>query len=106
MPFSSQAQFSIGQLVEHRLFGYRGAVFDVDPVFLGDEEWYEQVAKTRPPKDQPWYKVVVDGADHTTYVAERNLQPDPSGEQIEHPALWVLFAEFRDGRYTTRMPTA
>ena len=101
-----QAQFSIGQLVEHRLFGYRGAIFDVDPVFLGDDDWYDQVARSRPPKDRPWYKVLVHGADHTTYVAERNLQADESGKAIEHPALWVLFAGFEDGRYTTRMPTA
>jgi heat shock protein HspQ len=101
-----QAQFSIGQLVEHRLFGYRGAVFDVDPVFLGDDDWYEQVARSRPPKDKPWYKVLVHGAEHTTYVAERNLRADASGEAIEHPALWALFIDFEDGRYTTRMPTA
>jgi heat shock protein HspQ len=100
------AQFAIGQLIEHRLFGYRGAIYDVDPVFLGDDEWYDQMARTRPPKDQPWYKVLVHGAEHTTYVAERNLRADESGEAIEHPALWALFSDFQNGRYTTRMPTA
>ena len=102
----TEAKFSIGQLVEHRLFGYRGAIFEVDPVFLGDDDWYDQVARSRPPKDRPWYKVLVHGAEHTTYVAERNLQADDSGQAIEHPALWALFADFQDGRYTTRMPTA
>ncbi len=106
MAEQSQARFSIGQLVEHRLFGYRGAIFDIDPVFLGDDDWYEQVARTRPPKDRPWYKVLVHGADHTTYVAERNLQPDLSGEAIEHPAVPMMFSSFKDGRYTSRMPTA
>jgi heat shock protein HspQ len=103
---AEQARFAIGQVVEHKLFGYRGVIFDVDPVFLGDDDWYEQMARTRPPKDKPWYKVLVDGAEHTTYVAERNLQADPSGEAVEHPALWLLFSDFRDGRYATRMPTA
>jgi heat shock protein HspQ len=106
MAKSTQAQFAIGHLVEHRLFGYRGVVFDADPVFLGEDDWYEQVAKTRPPKDKPWYKVLVHDAEHSTYVAERNLQADESGEAIEHPAIWVLFADFTAGRYTTRMPTA
>ncbi|MCB1019791.1 MAG: heat shock protein HspQ [Acidobacteria bacterium] len=106
MERSVDAAFSIGQLIEHRLFGYRGVIYDVDPVFLGDDDWYEEVARTRPPKDKPWYKVLVHGAEHATYVAERNLRADESGEAVEHPAIWVVFAGFRDGRYSTRMPTA
>lgn len=99
------ARFSIGQLVHHRLFGYRGVVYDVDPVFMGTEEWYEQVARSRPPKDQPWYHVLVHGADHTTYVAERNLEPDDSGEPIAHPALDMFFSGFRDGEYVAARAT-
>ena len=106
MKAPGQAKFSIGQVVEHRLFGYRGAIYDVDPVFSGEDKWYEQMARSRPPKDRPWYKVLVHNAEHTTYVAERNLTADESGEAIEHPALWLLFSDFRDGRYSTRMPTA
>ena len=97
----SQARFSIGQLVHHRLFEYRGVVFDVDPVFLGTEEWYEKVAKSRPPKDRPWYHVLVDGADHTTYVAERHLEPDESDEAVEHPLLQQLFLGLENGVYLT-----
>jgi heat shock protein HspQ len=94
-----QAKFSVGQLVHHRLFGYRGVIYDVDPYFLGTEEWYEQVARSRPPKEQPWYHVLVDGAEHTTYVAERNLEPDPSTEEIEHPLVRKLFRGLEDGHY-------
>ena len=70
-----QANFAIGQLITHRLFGYRGVIFDIDPHFCGSEAWYQQMAKSRPPRDKPWYRVLVDNSDHETYVAERNLAP-------------------------------
>ena len=59
---TAQAQFSIGDLVYHKLFDYRGVVVDVDPRLMLSEEWYEAVARSRPPKDQPWYRVLVHGA--------------------------------------------
>jgi heat shock protein HspQ len=99
---ASHAKFSVGDLVQHLRFDYRGVVFDVDPVFMGTDEWYEEVARSRPPRDQPWYHVLVDGADHTTYVAERNLEPDPSLEPIDHPALGSFFGAFDAGRYVAR----
>ncbi len=99
---SSQAQFTIGETIHHRLFDYRGVIYDVDPVFGGSDEWYEQVARTRPPKDQPWYHVLVDGGDNTTYVAQRNLESDPSGLPVSHPLTQVFFAEFRDGLYVPK----
>ena len=67
------ARFFVGQIVEHNKAGYRGVIFGVDQVFSLSEEWYEQVARSRPPKDRPWYHVLVDGAEHSTYVAERHL---------------------------------
>ena len=98
------AGFSIGELIHHSLFDYRGVIFDVNPVFQGSEEWYEQVARSRPPKDQPWYHVLVHGAGHTTYVAERNLEPDLTREAISHPLVDVYFKEFSDGVYRLRRP--
>ena len=95
----SRARFGIGDLVHHRLFHYRGAIVDVDPNFQSTEEWYEAVAKSRPPKDKPWYHVLVDGATHATYVAERNLERDESAEPISHPLLMNYFSCFEDGRY-------
>ncbi len=92
-------KFCIGQVVHHRKFDYRGVVVDVDPEFQGTEEWYETMARSRPPRDRPWYHVLVDGASHSTYVAERHLEPDESGEQIEHPALGRYFDRFVDGKY-------
>jgi heat shock protein HspQ len=60
------------------------------------------MARTRPPKDKPWYRVLVHNSEHETYVAERNLEPDPEVQPINHPLVAALFTEFRDGRYSVR----
>lgn len=92
-------RYQVGQLVSHKLFGYRGAIVDVHRNFQGTEEWYDREAKSRPPKDQPWYEVLVHDSTRTTYVAERNLDIDISGMPIEHPMIRVFFNEFHQGRY-------
>ena len=99
---SGHARFSVGERVHHRRFGYRGVVVDVDATFQGSEEWYEQVAQSRPPKDAPWYHVLPHDAAHTTYVAERNLEGDESDDPIRHPLLDRFFDAFRDGRYVRK----
>lgn len=98
----SQAEFGVGELVQHKRFGYRGVIVDVDASFQLSEEWYEQVALSRPPKDRPWYHVLVHDAEHMTYVAERNLEPDQAQGPVRHPALEHFFEGLRDGRYITR----
>ena len=95
----SSAKFTVGQLVHHKLFDYRGVVADVDPVFQGTAAWYEQATMTAPPKDQPWYHILVHDGNRETYVAERNLEPDASGKPIDHPYVALLFAGFEDGAY-------
>ena len=82
-----EAQFGVGICVSHKRFGYRGVVVDVDPEFEGTDEWYDKTAKSRPPKDRPWYHVLVHDSDHMTYVAERNLVLDDTDEPIRHPML-------------------
>ncbi len=98
-----EAKFDVGQLIHHRLFDYRGVIFDVDPEFQGSEEWYRRVARSRPPRDQPWYHVLVDGSHHTTYVAERNLEEDATGEAVDHPLVDQIFAGLEKGCYVARM---
>ena len=93
------ARFSIGDLVHHNKFDYRGVIADIDAQFSLTDEWYDSVARSRPPKDQPWYHVLVDGGNNTTYVAERHLEPDGSGEPVTHPLTKRLFSRFVDGRY-------
>ena len=99
----SEALFSVGQIVRHRLFHYRGVVIDVDPVFMGTEEWYQAMAKSKPPRDTPWYHVLVHNAVHQTYVAERNLDGDETFEPICHPAIDAVFSSFDGSRYERRL---
>ena len=91
--------FFIGQLVHHKKFDYRGVIIDVDAVFEGTEEWYQQVALSRPPKDKPWYHVLVHNSEQMTYVAERHLEQDHSNEAINHPAVDMYFDDFANGVY-------
>lgn len=94
-----KAKFAVGQVVQHLRFEYRGVIVDVDATFQGTDEWYEEVARSRPPRDRPWYHVLVHEADHMTYVAERHLAADPRGEPIRHPLVSHYFDGFRDGHY-------
>lgn len=100
----TRAKFSVGALVHHQLFDYRGVIVDVDRDFQGSEEWYQSVAKSSPPKDKPWYHVLVHGEPYTTYVAEQNLELDDSGEGILHPLLEDYFKGFDNGRYQSNFP--
>jgi heat shock protein HspQ len=95
----TKVKFSVGELVHHRLFGYRGVIVDVDKNFQATDEWYEAVAKSRPPKNKPWYHVLVHGSDQSTYVAEQNLGPDDNLEPINHPMVEHFFSGFEHGRY-------
>ena len=78
MSESAKAKYCIGQLIQHKLFDYRGIILGVDLEFKSTDEWYEVVAKSRPPKNEPWYHVLVHQKGHQTYVAEQNLQIDPA----------------------------
>ncbi len=83
----------------HKLFHYRGVIIDVDPSFQGTLQWYEKMALSRPPKDRPWYRVLVHNAGHETYVAQRNVAEDTSAEPVHHPLINDYFDDFKDGRY-------
>ena len=94
-----RAAFSIGQVIVHKKFNYRGVIFDVDASYSGTEEWYLRVAKSKPPKHEPWYHVLVDGQLMTTYVAEKNLQADITHKSITHPLTDDYFESFEGGCY-------
>jgi len=93
------ARFAVGMLVSHRLFDYRGVIYDVDAVFRGSEQWYATMARTKPPRDEPWYHVLVHNQTHETYVAERNLAHDESGADVHHPLVEHYFDAFDNGSY-------
>lgn len=102
MPEAKTAKFRIGQVVRHRLFPFRGVIFDVDPEFANTEEWYEAIpAEVRPRKDQPFYHLLAenDETEYVAYVSEQNLLDDSSGEPVRHPQLAELFEMTGDGHY-------
>ena len=98
---AASSQFSPGDLVHHKLFDYRGVIVDVDSRMMLSDEWYEAVARSRPPKDQPWYRILVHDTTCETYVAERNLESDASNSPIRHPLVDSFFSTFSDGHYIT-----
>lgn len=94
-----EAKFYVGQVIHHKKYDYRGVITDVDADFQGTDDWYEHVAISRPPKDKPWYHVLVDNAVYMTYVAEQHLEPDNTKKPIIHPAIQSVFDDFKDGVY-------
>jgi len=104
-PPVSHARFAIGDVVKHRLFPFRGVIFDVDPVFANSEEWYQAIPEDiRPPKDQPFYHLLAENAEssYVAYVSQQNLLVDDSDEPIDHPAIANLFDGFNGSRYNLR----
>ena len=104
-PPMPKARFGIGDVVRHRLFDFRGVIFDVDPTFANSEEWYEAIPEDiRPSKDQPFYHLLAENAEQSyiAYVSQQNLIQDESEEPIDHPAIAAYFAGFDDGRYQLR----
>ncbi|MDB5678298.1 heat shock protein HspQ [Sphingomonas bacterium] len=105
MPPIATANFSIGDVVRHRVFDIRGVIFDVDPVFANSEEWYESIPESiRPRKDQPFYHLLAENTEssYVAYVSQQNLLHDDSDEPVEHPAIDGLFSGLVDGRYNLR----
>lgn len=96
------AKFQIGTIVKHRIFPFRGVIFDVDPVFANSEEWWQSIPEEiRPAKNQPFYHLLAEN-DETTYIAyvsEQNLLIDDSGRPVSHPDVRDYFDGQRDGRY-------
>ena len=104
-PPVAHAQFSVGELVRHRLFDFRGVVFDVDPVFANSDEWYEAIPEDiRPAKDQPFYHLLAENSEssYVAYVSQQNLLPDEVGDPVDHPAIGEMFEGFTEGRYRLR----
>ena len=96
------ARFSIGQLVKHRVYPFRGVIFDVDPVFANTDEWYESIpGDVRPHKDQPFYHLLAENESNAyeAYVSEQNLLVDDSGEPVNHPQVAEVFGEFLGDSY-------
>src|SRR5206468_12195681 len=99
------ARFAIGDVVRHKIFDFRGMVFDVDPVFANSEEWYESIPEAlRPSKEQPYYHLLAENAEtsYVAYVSQQNLVVDESEEPVDHPAITTMFERKEGGRYRLR----
>jgi heat shock protein HspQ len=99
------ARFAIGEVVRHKMFDFRGVVFDVDPAFANSDEWYEAIPEAiRPSKDQPFYHLLAENAETTyvAYVSQQNLVADGTDEPVDHPAIPSMFDGLEDGRYHLR----
>jgi len=90
--------FQPGQLVRHRRYGYRGVVVDYDLTCQASDDWY-QSNQTQPERKQPWYHVLVDQTDATTYPAQSSLLPDENTQAVTHPLIGHFFSHFANGRY-------
>lgn len=105
MSKTSVAKFSIGQVIRHRMYAFRGVVFDVDPEFADSKGANEtMLVEGRSRKDQPFYYLFAenDQNPYIAYVSEQNLMPDPSDEPVSHPQLDSLFERDEDGCYRRR----
>jgi heat shock protein HspQ len=99
------AKFQIGQIVRHRVYPFRGVIFDIDPEFNNTDEWYESIPEDRRPgKDQPFYHLFAENAEseYIAYVSEQNLLPDESGEPVRHPQVAEVFEKDDSGSYRRR----
>ena len=99
------ARFAIGDVVRHKMFDFRGVIFDVDPEFANSDESYEAIPEPlRPSKDQPFYHLLAENMEssYVAYVSQQNLVRDDSDEPIDHPAIATMFDALEGGRYRLR----
>ncbi|MFA9421620.1 MAG: heat shock protein HspQ [Gammaproteobacteria bacterium] len=97
-----ETQFSIGQVVRHRVYPFRGVIVDVDPEFSNSDEWWQAIPEgIRPRKDQPFYHLLAENEDtsYVAYVSEQNLLIDDSGMPVNHPEVEQVFGEFLGNSY-------
>ena len=101
-PPIAHARFGIGEVVRHRIFAFRGVIYDVDPVFANSDEWYASIPEEiRPSKDQPFYHLLAENAEssYVAYVSQQNLVADGEEGPVDHPEIRAMFGEYQDGRY-------
>lgn len=104
-PLIERAHFGPGDIVRHRMFDFRGVIFDIDPVFANSEEWYEAIPEAiRPAKEQPYYHLLAESEDssYIAYVSQQNLVADGDGGPIDHPQIEAMFDGLERGRYRIR----
>lgn len=105
VPRRVKSRFAIGDVVKHRVFDFRGVIFDIDPVFANSDEWYEAIPEDiRPDRNQPFYHLLAesDDSDYVAYVSQQNLVTDSISGPVSHPDVHQYFEQFENGRYRMR----
>ena len=100
-----EAKYRIGQIVRHRIYPFRGVIFDVDPMFNNTEEWWQAIPEeARPSKDQPFYHLFAENENSTyiAYVSEQNLLFDDTDVPVNHPQVSQIFGALQNGLYALR----
>lgn len=109
MMVNREAKFSIGQVVRHKFYPFRGVIYDVDPTFNNSEEWWLSIPEeVRPRKNQPYYHLLAENTEteYVAYVSEQNLLPDETGEPVRHPQVRELFGPLKGSIYALRTKSA
>ena len=102
MGIERRARFRIGDIVRHRIYPFRGVIYDVDPEFANSEEWWNSIpAAVRPSKDQPFYHLFAENAQghYNAYVSEQNLLREDDPRPIDHPQVPETFSALENGTY-------
>lgn len=104
-----EPKFGLGAIVRHRVYNFRGVVFDIDPEFANSDEWYDSIpADVRPRRDQPFYHLLAENPStfYEAYVSEQNLIDDSDNGPVDHPSVPEMFTEITDGHYHFKGPVA
>jgi heat shock protein HspQ len=104
-PVVAKALFGVGEVLRHRVFDFRGVVFDIDPVFANSDEWYDSIPEeVRPRKDQPFYHLLAENTEssYIAYVSQQNLLPDGENGPVHHPSIIGIFEDFDGDKYTLK----
>jgi heat shock protein HspQ len=104
-----KAKFNIGEVVRHRVFPFRGVIFDVDPEFANTDEWWNAIpAESRPSKDQPFYHLLAENeeTEYVAYVSEQNLVNDESDVPLRNPQIYQIFDRAPTGQFRPKMSFA
>eukprot|EP01147_Barroeca_monosierra_P001770 gene1769-4882_t len=89
----SPIQFRVGQVIRHKVYGYRGIIVGWDTVAKAPQDWYNRMHVSESKRRHPFYSVLVDTRDRgpqaqTTYVWQGNIMPYKQcsdASRIEHP---------------------
>jgi len=88
------AKYKLGEVVKHRVFPFRGVVFDIDPVFNNTEEWWQSIPRTcgRPRTSR---SIICSPrtlkANTSPMCRSRTCCRDTSGKPVRHPQIAEAF---------------